>query len=51
MFANTAPELGYKGISCFIVTRDMGVSVAKSEDKVRAPLDAHTRLLTVRAPT
>ena len=28
VFANAAPELGYKGITCFAVDRDMGVKVS-----------------------
>ncbi len=35
MFAKTAPELGHRGISCFLVERDRpGVSVGKHEDKM-----------------
>jgi alkylation response protein AidB-like acyl-CoA dehydrogenase len=28
------PSKGYKGISCFVVERDWGVTIAKKEKKV-----------------
>ncbi|RKO98094.1 hypothetical protein CXG81DRAFT_14779 [Caulochytrium protostelioides] len=34
VFANTDPSKGYKGISCFIVEKDMGVQIAKKEKKL-----------------
>ncbi len=35
VFANVAPEKGYKGITCFVVERDdPGFSVGKKEDKL-----------------
>ncbi|KAJ1336751.1 hypothetical protein BSLG_007070 [Batrachochytrium salamandrivorans] len=34
VFANVDPTKGYKGITCFIVDRDMGVKVAKKEIKL-----------------
>ena len=34
VFANVNPSLGYKGITCFIVEKDMGVKVAKKEIKL-----------------
>jgi len=34
VFANVDPSKGYKGITCFIVERDMGVQIAKKEIKV-----------------
>lgn len=35
VFANVNPELGYKGITCFVVERDAaGVAVGKKEDKL-----------------
>ncbi|KAJ1569192.1 hypothetical protein HK405_008669 [Cladochytrium tenue] len=34
VFANVEPSKGYKGITCFIVDKDMGVQVAKKEKKL-----------------
>jgi len=34
IFANVDPSKGYKGITCFIATRDMGVKIAKKEQKL-----------------
>lgn len=34
VFANVDPSKGYKGITCFIVEKDMGVKVAKKEIKL-----------------
>ena len=34
VFANIDPTKGYKGITCFICTRDMGVQIAKKEQKL-----------------
>lgn len=34
VFANVDPSKGYRGITCFIVEKDMGVKVAKKEIKV-----------------
>lgn len=34
VFANADPSKGYKGITCFIVEKDMGVQIAKKEKKV-----------------
>ncbi|CEI86040.1 Putative Acyl-CoA dehydrogenase [Rhizopus microsporus] len=34
VFANVDPSKGYKGITCFIVTKDMGVQIAKKESKL-----------------
>ncbi|KAI9104762.1 acyl-CoA dehydrogenase/oxidase [Phlyctochytrium arcticum] len=34
VFANVAPENGYKGITCFIVEKEWGVKVAKKERKL-----------------
>lgn len=34
MFANVDPSKGYKGITCFIVEREMGVKVGKKEIKL-----------------
>jgi len=35
VFANVNPEKGYKGITCFVAEKSMGVSVGKKEDKVK----------------
>ncbi|TFK64913.1 acyl-CoA dehydrogenase NM domain-like protein [Pluteus cervinus] len=34
IFANVDPAKGYKGITCFIATRDMGIQIAKKEEKL-----------------
>ncbi|KAH9928972.1 mitochondrial acyl-CoA dehydrogenase [Fomitopsis serialis] len=34
IFANADPSKGYKGITCFIATKDMGVQIAKKEQKL-----------------
>lgn len=34
IFANVDPNKGYKGITCFIATKDMGVQIAKKEQKL-----------------
>jgi short/branched chain acyl-CoA dehydrogenase len=34
VFANAEPERGYKGITCFVVERGMGVEVGKKERKL-----------------
>lgn len=34
IFANVAPEKGYKGITCFVVDREMGIKVGKKESKL-----------------
>ncbi|KAJ1674532.1 hypothetical protein EV182_003092 [Spiromyces aspiralis] len=34
VFANADPSKGYKGITCFIVEKDMGVKIAKKEKKL-----------------
>jgi short/branched chain acyl-CoA dehydrogenase len=34
VFANVDPSKGYKGITCFIVEKDMGVQIAKKEKKL-----------------
>ncbi|KAI8803707.1 acyl-CoA dehydrogenase/oxidase [Cladochytrium replicatum] len=34
VFANVDPSKGYKGITCFIVEKDMGVEIAKKEKKL-----------------
>ena len=34
VFANVDPSKGYKGITCFIVDKSMGVEVAKKEKKL-----------------
>ncbi|KAF9057306.1 acyl-CoA oxidase [Panaeolus papilionaceus] len=34
IFANVDPSKGYKGITCFVATRDMGIKIAKKEQKL-----------------
>ncbi|KAG8749242.1 hypothetical protein FRC14_001581, partial [Serendipita sp. 396] len=34
IFANVDPSKGYKGITCFVATKDMGVQIAKKEQKL-----------------
>ncbi|KAK8858767.1 hypothetical protein IAR55_002996 [Kwoniella newhampshirensis] len=34
VFANVDPSKGYKGITCFVMTKDMGVQIAKKEKKL-----------------
>lgn len=53
VFANIDPNLGYKGITCFIVQRGMdGFSVSKKEDKlgIRASSTCELTFEDVRVP-
>ena len=53
IFANVEPEMGYKGITAFIVERDMpGFSVGKKEDKLGIRASSTTELVLddVRVP-
>ncbi len=53
VFANINPEQGYRGITCFIVERDMdGFSISKKEDKlgIRASSTCEVLLEDVRVP-
>ncbi|KIK80900.1 hypothetical protein PAXRUDRAFT_833237 [Paxillus rubicundulus Ve08.2h10] len=34
IFANVDPSKGYKGITCFITTKDVGIKIAKKEEKL-----------------
>ncbi|KAJ7722058.1 mitochondrial acyl-CoA dehydrogenase [Mycena maculata] len=34
IFANIDPSKGYKGITCFVATKDMGIQIAKKEQKL-----------------
>ena len=34
VFANVKPEDGYKGITAFVMSKDMGVQIVKKEAKV-----------------
>ncbi|KIY45146.1 acyl-CoA dehydrogenase NM domain-like protein [Fistulina hepatica ATCC 64428] len=34
IFATIDPSKGYKGITCFVATKDMGVQIAKKEEKL-----------------
>jgi len=46
VFANAAPERGYKGITAFLVERDMpGFSVGKREDKLGIRASSTTELI------
>lgn len=37
VFATLDPSKGYKGISCFVVEKEMGIQIAKKEKKVCRP--------------
>ncbi len=53
VFANVNPELGYKGITCFIVERDMpGFAIGKKEVKmgIRASSTCEVLLNSVKVP-
>lgn len=53
VFANVAPELGYKGITCFVVDRDVdGFSINKKEDKlgIRASSTCEISFVDVKIP-
>ena len=43
VFANVDPSKGYKGITCFVVEKDMGVKIAKKEIKVGSSNDVDAR--------
>lgn len=34
VFATVDPSKGYKGITCFVATKDMGIQIAKKEQKL-----------------
>lgn len=38
VFATVDPSKGYKGITCFLVEKSMGIEIAKKEQKVRVSL-------------
>ncbi|KAI7823435.1 acyl-CoA dehydrogenase/oxidase [Kickxella alabastrina] len=52
VFATVDPSLGYKGITCFVVERDMGVQIAKKERKlgIRASSTCQLSFDDVRVP-
>lgn len=52
VFANLHPEKGYKGITCFVVEKEMGVQVGKKEDKlgIRASSTCSLTFEDVRVP-
>ncbi|KAJ1809283.1 hypothetical protein LPJ75_004415 [Coemansia sp. RSA 2598] len=52
VFANVDPSKGYKGITCFVVERDMGVVIAKKEKKlgIRASSTCQLSFDDVRVP-
>jgi alkylation response protein AidB-like acyl-CoA dehydrogenase len=41
VFANVDPSKGYKGITCFALSKDMGVEIAKKEKKARLMLGGY----------
>ncbi|KAF9817652.1 hypothetical protein IEO21_03308 [Rhodonia placenta] len=52
IFANVDPSKGYKGITCFIATKDMGIQIAKKEQKlgIRASSTCLISLDDLRVP-
>ena len=50
VFANVDPSKGYKGITCFIVERGMGVQIAKKEKKVFSYIGVGTDLFLAWNP-
>ncbi|KAJ1720924.1 hypothetical protein LPJ53_004502 [Coemansia erecta] len=52
VFANVDPSKGYKGITCFVVEREMGVAIAKKEKKlgIRASSTCQLAFDDVRVP-
>ncbi|OCH87686.1 mitochondrial acyl-CoA dehydrogenase [Obba rivulosa] len=53
IFANVDPSKGYKGITCFIATKDMGIQIAKKEQKlgIRASSTCSLTFDDLRIPT
>ncbi|KZV68927.1 acyl-CoA dehydrogenase NM domain-like protein [Peniophora sp. CONT] len=52
VFANVDPSKGYKGITCFLATKDMGIQIAKKEEKlgIRASSTCTLNFDDVRVP-
>ncbi|KAG8851971.1 hypothetical protein FRB96_008986 [Tulasnella sp. 330] len=52
VFATVDPSLGYKGITCFVVDKEMGVEIAKKEQKlgIRASSTCTVNFDDVRVP-
>ncbi|KAI8453361.1 acyl-CoA dehydrogenase/oxidase [Phakopsora pachyrhizi] len=52
VFANLDPSKGYKGISCFLVEKEMGVEIAKKEQKlgIRASSTCTVNFDNVKVP-
>jgi hypothetical protein len=52
IFANVDPSKGYKGITCFVVDKDMGIQIAKKEKKlgIRASSTCLLALDDVKVP-
>ena len=52
VFANVDPSKGYKGITCFLVEKDMGIEIAKKEKKlgIRASSTCTINFDDVRVP-
>ncbi|KAI9507682.1 acyl-CoA oxidase [Russula earlei] len=53
IFANIDPSKGYKGITCFVATRDMGIQIAKKEQKlgIRASSTCTLNFDDLKVPT
>jgi alkylation response protein AidB-like acyl-CoA dehydrogenase len=47
VFANVDMSKGYKGITCFVMSKDMGVQIAKKEVKVSWAGCRYVRPLTI----
>ncbi|KAJ1792746.1 hypothetical protein LPJ59_004804 [Coemansia sp. RSA 2399] len=52
VFATVDPSKGYKGITCFVVDRDMGIAIARKEKKlgIRASSTCQLSFDNVRVP-
>ncbi|KAG6873989.1 hypothetical protein C0995_007945 [Termitomyces sp. Mi166 len=52
IFANIDPSKGYKGITCFIATKDMGIEIMKKEQKlgIRASSTCSLNFDNLRVP-
>ncbi|KAF9004693.1 mitochondrial acyl-CoA dehydrogenase [Cyathus striatus] len=53
IFANIDPSKGYKGITCFLATKDMGIEIAKKEQKlgIRASSTCTLNFDDLKVPT
>ncbi|KAG5352002.1 hypothetical protein E4T56_gene11444 [Termitomyces sp. T112] len=52
IFANIDPTKGYKGITCFVATKDMGIEIMKKEEKlgIRASSTCSLNFDNLRVP-